>query len=152
VVNEALAFGLPILASSQIGATDVLTRNLLNGFVVELGSVKGIAHAMLELAGNEERWNDLAANRAAVRGWRIRSAFADAVELMMFPGTSLRRATWANSRRIAPDPVPCLNPLGHDIVIHKKPAVSGGFFCNAGPLSARQFAHAHQASSTARAA
>jgi glycosyltransferase involved in cell wall biosynthesis len=74
VVNEALAFGLPILASSQIGANDVLTRNLLNGFVVELGSVKGIAHAMLELAGNEERWNDLAANRAAVRGWRTRSA------------------------------------------------------------------------------
>jgi glycosyltransferase involved in cell wall biosynthesis len=86
VVNEALAFGLPILASSQIGANDVLTRNLLNGFVVELGSVTGIAHAMLELAGNEERWNDLAANRAAVRGWRTRSAFADAVELMMFPG------------------------------------------------------------------
>ena len=50
VVNEAMAFNLPIIASENVGARDALLRNLVNGYVVEPDSVEGFARAMLATA------------------------------------------------------------------------------------------------------
>lgn len=85
VVNEALALGLPVIASEAIGARDALVRSLINGVVVENGSASGVAAAMTLLAQDESRWNGMSqASRA--RAWLGGVApFADAVELLIDP-------------------------------------------------------------------
>lgn len=85
VVNEALAFGLPILSSTPVGANDVLIRNLLNGFVVETGSVEGMARAMLALSDNKQDWERMVADSKS-RAWMADAErFADALELFIWP-------------------------------------------------------------------
>ena len=86
VVNEALAFGLPAIISPAVGSGDLLIRNLVNGFVVELNSSEGLAAAMTSLANDEHRW------RAMVRASHARAwlgdteRLADAVEALVTPG------------------------------------------------------------------
>ncbi len=86
VVNEALAAGLPAIVSGEVGARDALVRNLVNGYVVERGSVAGLAKAMAALAGDEAHWREMAAasHRRAWLGDTER--FADAAELLIDPG------------------------------------------------------------------
>lgn len=85
VINEALAVGLPVIASTQIGAREALVRNLENGFVVEPGSEDGLTRAMLSTAESEARWTKLS-TAAADRAWLgDAQRFADAVELLTFP-------------------------------------------------------------------
>lgn len=85
VVNEALALGIPVIVSAQIGAREALVRNLENGFVVEPGSIVGLTEAMLATAASEPRWQELSA-AASARAWLGDSQrFADAVELYTFP-------------------------------------------------------------------
>lgn len=86
VVNEALAVGLPVIASGQVGSCDALVRNLVNGFVVESGSAEAIGRAMYEMAADAGQWQDMAkASRA--RAWLgDAERLADAIELLLFPG------------------------------------------------------------------
>jgi glycosyltransferase involved in cell wall biosynthesis len=85
VVNEALAVGLPVIVSAQIGAREALVRNLENGFVIEPGSIEGLTEAMLAIASSEARWKEFSA-AALARAWIGDSQrFADAVELDTFP-------------------------------------------------------------------
>ena len=87
VVNEALAVGLPVIASSQIGAREALVRNLENGFVVEPGSEDGLTQAMLSAAESETQWIQLS-KAASERAWLgDTQRFADAVELLTFPNS-----------------------------------------------------------------
>lgn len=56
VVNEALAFNLPIILSENVGSRDTLVANLVNGYVVESGSIEGFAQAMLAMGADETLW------------------------------------------------------------------------------------------------
>jgi glycosyltransferase involved in cell wall biosynthesis len=86
VINEALAFGLPVIASTATGARDVLLRNLVNGYIVEPGSAEGIAQAMLRLAEARTGWERMVA-ASHERAWMADAdRFADAVELLLEPG------------------------------------------------------------------
>lgn len=95
VVNEALALGIPVIASSQIGAREALVRNLENGFVVEPGSIAGLTAAMLAAASSEEHWQVLSAG-ATDRAWLgDTERFADAVELYVFPDSREAQSRYA---------------------------------------------------------
>lgn len=95
VVNEALALGIPVIASAQIGAREALVRNLENGFVVEPGSIDGLTEAMLAVTASEAAWHDLSA-RARERAWLgDTERFADAVELFSFPGAEPAASSYA---------------------------------------------------------
>jgi len=61
VVNEAVAMGVPILCSTNVGARDLLVRTGVNGFVFEPDNSGGLAHLMLEMSGDEANWRRLAA-------------------------------------------------------------------------------------------
>ena len=88
VVNEALAFGLPVIVSPAVGSGDALVRNLQNGFVIELGSPAGIAAAMQALAGDELLWRKMVA-ASHERAWLGDTArLADAAEALCFPGSA----------------------------------------------------------------
>ncbi len=86
VVNEALAFGLPVILSGPVGSRDALVRNLVNGYVLENGSIEGLARAMTNLAENETLWRAMveASHRRAWMGDVER--LADAAETLLEPG------------------------------------------------------------------
>ena len=85
VVNEALAFGLPVIASTAVGSCDALVRNLINGFVVEPGSIAGIAAAMSALGHDELLWRKMVAASHAQAWLGDTGRLADAVELLLDP-------------------------------------------------------------------
>ncbi|HEX4847216.1 MAG TPA: glycosyltransferase [Novosphingobium sp.] len=83
VINEAMALGQPIIASRAPGARDILVRNLINGFVLELGSVEGIARAMQRMGADEAAWaamSSASGERAAMGDARV---FAQALEQLV---------------------------------------------------------------------
>jgi len=56
VVNEALAFGLPIIISSSAGAGEVLVKAFINGYRLDPRDVEQWSSAMLEMDKDEKRW------------------------------------------------------------------------------------------------
>ena len=92
VVNEALAFGLPAIVSTEVGSRDALVRNLVNGYVVEPGSADGIAAAMRAMTASREAWEAMVAASHA-RAWMgDTDRLADAVELLLDPANGPARA------------------------------------------------------------
>ena len=88
VVNEALAFGLPAIISPAVGSGDLLIRNLVNGYVIELGAPEGLAAAMTALAGDEVRWRAMVTASHA-RAWLgDTERLADAAEAVIAPGNA----------------------------------------------------------------
>ncbi len=84
VVNEALAFGLPVIVSAAVGSRDVLVRNLDNGFVIEPGSPEGLGLAMARLADDEAEWRRMVGRSHARAKWGDTERLADAVEALVF--------------------------------------------------------------------
>ena len=62
VVNEALAMGLPVICSSNVGARDLLVRTEVNGFVIEPDNAEGLARLMQRIGDDEALWRRLAEN------------------------------------------------------------------------------------------
>ncbi len=54
VLNEALAFGLPMIVSDAVGTAGDVCIDKNNGIVYPAGDVKGLAEAMLNLAKNPD--------------------------------------------------------------------------------------------------
>jgi glycosyltransferase involved in cell wall biosynthesis len=63
VVHEALAHGVPVIASDQVGAADDLIEPGANGYVVRAGAAEELAEAM----GAVARWKPVQWKRAAKR-------------------------------------------------------------------------------------
>lgn len=55
VINEAMASGLPVIASSVAGAVDDLVREGHNGLIVPPNNPRALAAALSELAGDPDR-------------------------------------------------------------------------------------------------
>ena len=92
VVNEALAFGLPVIVSRQVGSRDALVRDGINGHVVASDSVEQLAQAMLDISRDRSRWEAkvAASHRRAWLGDCDR--LADALELLIEPQNPAARA------------------------------------------------------------
>lgn len=60
VVNEALAMGVPILCSHNVGARDLLVRTAVNGYCFEPDNALGLARLMRRMAADEREWRALA--------------------------------------------------------------------------------------------
>jgi glycosyltransferase involved in cell wall biosynthesis len=72
VVNEAMCFGLPVIASDQVGAAGDLVAEGENGFVYPAGDVDRLGRALERLLGDAElRARMGAASRERIRGWGI---------------------------------------------------------------------------------
>ena len=86
VVNEALAFSLPILATDQVGARDLLIRTGVNGYVYEAGNVEGLARLMVSVSQEEVEWRRLTEGSRKIRYEADVARFADAVERLIERG------------------------------------------------------------------
>ena len=57
VVNEAAALSIPVIASSSVGATDLLVEDGRSGLVVAPEDIHGIADAMVSLSQEHAAWS-----------------------------------------------------------------------------------------------
>ena len=92
VVNEALAMGVPILCSDNVGARDSLVRTAVNGYVFESDNGEGLAHLMTRMATDEHEWRRMAeaSGSRGVLGWW---AHADRFERRKGFGSPYRRGS-----------------------------------------------------------
>lgn len=91
VINEALAAGVPVLASDRCGATRTLLAGGRGGLVVDAADEAAIARAIAELAAlSPEGWARMSAEaRAAVANWGP-DRFADGLEQAVAAGVPPR--------------------------------------------------------------
>ena len=76
VVNEAMTFGLPIVVSDQVGSSEDLVRNGINGFTVPHNDVVELAARIKLLVDNSElRQRYGAASRDIVNNWNYQAAY-----------------------------------------------------------------------------
>lgn len=82
VVTEALACGLPVIVTPNVGAADLI-RDGRNGFIVPVRSAESIAECLHRLSCNREELCEMsrhAQTTASERGWETyREAWANAV-------------------------------------------------------------------------
>ena len=64
VVHEGLAYGLPVIATDQVGAADDLIDSGVNGFVVPAGSAEATTQAMRSLAAFTDEQRTRAASHS----------------------------------------------------------------------------------------
>lgn len=71
VINEAMASGLPILSSKNVGAAEELVRDGINGFTFDPEDVKELASVLLKMAEmrQEERKAMGEASRRMIADW-----------------------------------------------------------------------------------
>ena len=75
VVNEAMCYGLPIVATSGVGATRDLVRNGENGFVYPVGDVEALAGILRSLASDPRSCEAMGVrSRAMISAWSLESS------------------------------------------------------------------------------
>ena len=79
VVNEAVAMGVPILCSDNVGARDSLVRTGVNGYVFEPDNADGLAYLMHRLATDEAEWRRFAEGSGRIAAEADVSRFAEGV-------------------------------------------------------------------------
>ncbi|MBB3034352.1 glycosyltransferase [Alteriqipengyuania lutimaris] len=79
VINEALAFGLPLIVSPGIGATDTLALHGENALTVPPGDTSGWADALVRLGSDRELHDRLSARSAQLAPSGDVAAFVDGV-------------------------------------------------------------------------
>jgi glycosyltransferase involved in cell wall biosynthesis len=94
VVNEAMACGLPVIASDQIGCAPDLVIDSSTGFTYRCGDVEGLAHQMTRLANDPPLRRELGARAAVhIRGFSPDAAAAGVLQALT--ALKLRQATAA---------------------------------------------------------
>lgn len=72
VVNEAMAAGLPVILSNEVGCADDLVQDGRNGLVVPSGDPVSLAQAMLRLASDTEARREMGrTSRNIISQWTI---------------------------------------------------------------------------------
>jgi len=81
VVNEAIAMGVPILCSDNVGARDLLVRTGVNGYIFEPNNSDGLAYLMHRLATDKAEWRRFAEASGRISSEGDVSRFAEGVAL-----------------------------------------------------------------------
>jgi L-malate glycosyltransferase len=91
VVNEALALGLPVLATDNVGARDLLLRTAVSGYIFEPGNVEGLAQLMFAVARDETEWRRLVSGAHTLRMEGDTGRFVEGVVSLVEPGLAVPR-------------------------------------------------------------
>ncbi|HZB91091.1 MAG TPA: glycosyltransferase family 4 protein [Stellaceae bacterium] len=83
VINEAIAMGVPVLASDNCGARDLLVRSGVNGYIFEPDNAAGLAHFMGLLDRDAGEWKRLACGTRRFEPAADTSLFVEAVERVL---------------------------------------------------------------------
>lgn len=75
VVNEAMASGLPIIATEMVGAVGDIVENGINGYVVPAGNPEALYEAMKRLIENEGLRKEMSEqSRRIIKSWTHKQA------------------------------------------------------------------------------
>jgi len=107
VINEAVAVGLPVIASAGVGAREALVGNLETGCVAVPGSVAGIAAALATVGASEVSWTQMLRASAARTWFADSERFAEAADLLVMTDPS--PVTVANHARFTAGLLPPLS-------------------------------------------
>ena len=81
VVNEAMASGLPVIATDQVGCVDDLVKHAKSGLVVPAGAPSELARAMKSLASDADLRKRMSAEaKRIIAGWTLENAAIATVE------------------------------------------------------------------------
>jgi glycosyltransferase involved in cell wall biosynthesis len=80
VVNEALAMGLPILCSENVGARDSLVKAGVNGMIFEPDNIEGLARFMTRLSEDKSEWIRFCEGSLVLAGQGDTRRFAEGVD------------------------------------------------------------------------
>ncbi len=83
VINEAIAMGVPVLASDNCGARDLLVRSGVNGYIFEPDNLVGLAHFMRRLDTDVNEWARLAQGTHQFEPAADTKLFVEAVDLVL---------------------------------------------------------------------
>ncbi len=82
VINEALAFSLPVIVSDKVGARNDLVRVFGNGYVLEADNIEGWAGAMQQLANDSDWWLKMSSGSSALAPRADTVRFAEGVSAL----------------------------------------------------------------------
>lgn len=73
VLNEAMCFGLPVIASDQVGAAADLVQEGINGFTYPVGNVEALADRLQKVLANEQARQEMGRqSRVIINSWGIK--------------------------------------------------------------------------------
>jgi glycosyltransferase involved in cell wall biosynthesis len=88
VINEALAMGVPILCSLNVGARDLLVRTAINGYLFEPDNPDGLARLFYSLGSDEDEWRRLAEGSSQLAPIADTAQFGKAIARMVLEKSS----------------------------------------------------------------
>ncbi len=91
VVNEAVALGIPVLCSDNVGARDTLVRTGVNGFVFEPENFEGLSTLMQLLSADAELWRSMALSSRKIATQGDVAAFVAGVRYLVSTSVSSKR-------------------------------------------------------------
>lgn len=85
VLNEAMCFGLPVLATTQVGASRDLIRHAWNGFVYPPGDIRALGEGLAALAADPQRREMMGQrSRALIATWNNEACVAGVLAAVEF--------------------------------------------------------------------
>ena len=88
MVNEALAFGLPVIASTLVGATESLVRTGINGILVEPDNAEGLAFALALLDEDEALYRQFVQGSRSMAQLGDVARFVEGAQLQIRPSAT----------------------------------------------------------------
>ena len=85
VVNEALALGIPVVVSHEVGSREALVESFVTGFVVESNSPGAIGRALHRVGSDRTEWEAMSAAATARSAMGDADRLAEALELLLLP-------------------------------------------------------------------
>lgn len=80
VVNEAMAYGLPVVTTDRCNAGLELIRNDVNGYIVSVDSSLDIRHAIIKALSNKEKMSIAALDK--IKGYTIENMAKDHISIL----------------------------------------------------------------------
>ena len=84
-INEAMVFGLPIIASKKVGAIGDIVKDKINGFVIEENNVNGFAEVMGKLVVDSNLREKMSeASKKIINHWTYEDNIQNAVQAIEY--------------------------------------------------------------------
>jgi glycosyltransferase involved in cell wall biosynthesis len=91
-VNEAMACGLPIIASRKVGATGDIVRDGINGFVVKEADIEELADRMRLLVTDRELRKRMGeASKEIIKNWTYEAALPNVIQAVEYAIATRKR-------------------------------------------------------------
>ena len=87
-LNEAMNFGLPVIATSAVGTVPDLVINSVNGFVIEVGDIDALVKAISFFIENTEKRIKMGLHSSEIiKKWSLEASASAIISTLMLEDT-----------------------------------------------------------------